>query len=229
MLKRYPQPSNQFAFSDSFKTNCVRQILPLVIVLFLLSCSRAVFKQQWTSEKAPSTFQVRFETSKGNFDLRITRDWSPLAADRFYQLVRHHYFDSGVFYRVVPNFVAQFGSSDTVQSSQWSKYKIPDEAVLHGNKRGSISFARSGKETRSGDLFINLKDNPRLDTINYNGVTGFPSFGEVTNGMDVVDALYSGYGDKTMSHVGTLQRNRKQFLSLFPGIDTIRKAYILKN
>jgi peptidyl-prolyl cis-trans isomerase A (cyclophilin A) len=129
---------------------------------------------------------------------------------------------------VVPNFVAQFGSGDTNKINRWMKYKIPDETVLHSNKKGAISFARAGAQTRGSDLFINLTDNSRLDTIHYAGVKGFPCFGDVINGMEVVSSLYSGYGDNTMSQLDTLYRNRDRFLKTFPQLNIIRKAYILR-
>jgi homoserine O-acetyltransferase len=195
-------------------------------VLLFFSCNRAVFKTKWAYEKAPATYIVRFETSKGLVDVKVNREWSPLAADRFYQLAKHHFPDSAVFYRVVPNFVAQFGSSDIVKINKWSGSKVPDEPVLHSNTKGSISFARGGKETRGIELFINLKDNLRLDTINYNGVKGFPAFGDVIKGMDVVSSLTSKYGDSTMNHLGEMYSRKDAFKKSFPGLDIIRKVYV---
>ena len=197
-------------------------------VLFFFGCNRAIFKSAWTKEQAPGTYVVRLETSKGMVDVEVHREWSPLAADRFYQLAKHHFFDRAVFYRVVPHFVAQFGSSDTVKINKWSATKIPDEPVLHSNVRGTISFARGGKETRGTELFINFKDNLRLDTISYSGVTGFPTFGNVVKGMDVVDSLNSKYGDSTMHHLEEMYKSRKHFNDSFPGLDIIVKAYVLK-
>jgi len=197
--------------------------------LVLGGCSRPVFHSKWARQKAPSTYTVRFETSKGLFDVQVNRLWSPKAADRFYQLVKHHYFDSALFYRVVPNFVAQFGSADSVRMHKWSRYKIPDEDAVHSNIKGAISFARSGKETRGTDLYINLKDNLRLDTLLVEGVKGYPAFGDVVRGMDVVSALYSGYGNKTMELYDTLYKNPVLFHKTFPQLDVVRKAYLVKN
>ena len=203
-------------------------VLTFILALMVLSCSRPAFKAKWTTENAPDVFTARFETSKGNFDVEIHKAWSPKAADRFYQLVRHHFYDNMLFYRVVPNFVVQFGNSDTTTMNHWEKYKVPDEEVIKSNLKGTMSFARDGKETRGNDLFINLKDNVRLDTLTYNGVRGFPVFGIVTKGMDVVDSIYSGYGDKPMSILDTLYTNRTHFLKTFPKLDLIKKAFILK-
>ncbi len=205
----------------------MRKLLFILVTLSLISCTKAIYKSKWTTIKAPETFVTRFETTKGNFDIQINRVSSPKAVDRFYQLVQHHLFDSTIFYRVVPDFVAQFGISDSIKTALWKKTKIPDEAVLHGNIKGALSFARGGKESRHDHLFINLKNNQRLDTLNYNGVRGFPAFGNVIQGMDVVEKLYSGYGDKTMSKLDSL--NRTQFLLVFPKLDLINKVYILKN
>ncbi|MGZ5254154.1 MAG: peptidylprolyl isomerase [Flavitalea sp.] len=203
-------------------------VLIAFILLIISSCNRKMYKSRWTKEKAPSTFEVRFETSKGPVDIRVNREWSPLAADRFYQLVKHKFYDSAIFYRVVPNFVAQFGATDTVVINKWMKHKIADEPVSTSNKKGTISWARSGKETRGRELFINLVDNPRLDTVMANGVKGYPPFGEVISGMENVSALNNEFGNRTMSHLNLLYKNRDSFNLKFPGIDYIRKAYLIK-
>ncbi|RYD80356.1 MAG: peptidylprolyl isomerase [Sphingobacteriales bacterium] len=206
------------------------RILTIIVVVFagISSCKYPVFKSSWTKEKAPAFFTARFETSKGNFDLRIQRDFSPQSADRFYQLVRHRYFNNILFYRVVPGFVAQFGNIDTTLTQQWEKYTLADEPVLQSNIKGSISFARAGKETRGTHLFINLADNKRLDTMQYNGVTGFPVFGHVVNGMENILMLYNGYSNSTMEVSDSLGADKKKILSLFPKLDSVKKAYIIK-
>lgn len=197
-------------------------------MIFTIGCHRAAFKAKWLYEKAPEKFSARFETSKGSFDITVTRDLSPKAADRFYQQVRHHYFDSLYFYRVVPGFVAQFGSIDTTVIHAWKAVTIPDEPVLSGNHKGHISYARGGPNSRGGDIFINLANNNRLDTISYNKVKGFPSFGEVSKGMETVNSLYSGYADATMKKGDSIYSNTKEFLQMFPKLDRIFKARILK-
>ncbi|MFN3299736.1 MAG: peptidylprolyl isomerase, partial [Sediminibacterium sp.] len=110
----------------------------------------------------------------------------------------------------------------------WRPYKLPDEPVVQSNLRGYMSYARSGKETRGSTLFINLNDNPRLDTVVANGVKGYPPFGKVINGMQVVDSLYAGYEGKTMSKLDTLQKYPALFMKQFPQLDKINKAYILR-
>jgi len=199
-----------------------------IFLTLLIGCGPAVFKSKWTKEIAPETYITRFETSKGVFDIEVKREWSPKAADRFYQLVKYKYFDNGVFYRVIPEFVAQFGNSDTTRLYAWSRAKIPDEEVVLGNTRGTLSFARSTKETRGTDLYINLGDNSRLDTLNYNEVKGFPAFGKVINGMDVVSKIYSEYEAESASKVDLLYSDRKKYFEEFPKLDVIHKVYFIK-
>ncbi|MFN5363507.1 MAG: peptidylprolyl isomerase [Bacteroidota bacterium] len=197
--------------------------------MILISCSKPAFKSKWLREEAPANFTVRFQTTKGDFDVAVFREWSPLAVDRFYQTVKHRYYNRTVFYRVVPNFVAQWGNNDTTVFKLWEPYKIPDEQVIQSNKRGYMSYARSGKETRGSTLFINLKDNQRLDTVIANGVKGYPPFGKVLRGMEVVDSLYSGYAGSTMRKLDTLQKYPALFFQQFPKLDRIQKAFIVKH
>ncbi|MDN3677100.1 peptidylprolyl isomerase [Flavobacterium paronense] len=206
----------------------MKYILIALLALLLICCSKATFNPEWTKQTAPPTYTARFETSQGSFDIQVTRAWSPLAADRLHQLLTHHFYDHQLFYRVVPDFVVQFGNTDTIVNKKWDKYKVPDEPVLKSNLKGYVSFARAGKETRGNDLFINLKDNVRLDTVAPEGVRGYPVLGYVTTGMDVVEKFYSAYGNKTMDVYDSLSANRKKYLSLFPKLDSIKKAYIIK-
>jgi peptidyl-prolyl cis-trans isomerase A (cyclophilin A) len=198
----------------------------ILILLILAACSGNEFKPKWTNEKAPEVFFVEFETSKGSFEAEINRNLSPLAVDRFYQLVKHNFFSNAVFYRVVPGFVAQFGISDTTEMKNWMEFKIPDENVIGSNEKGTISFARGDKESRGIDLFINLADNPFLDTIVFFEVKGFPILGKVTHGMETVEALYGGYEDDTMERLGTFYQNRSEFLKTYPHLDSIIKIKI---
>jgi homoserine O-acetyltransferase len=200
----------------------------LVIIMLLVGCARPVFRQKWLKEESPSNYIARFETTKGVFDVEITRAWSPIASDRFYQTVKHRFYNNALFYRVVPGFVVQWGNNDTTVFPKWRPYKLPDEPVVQSNLRGYMSYARSGKETRGSTLFINLNDNKRLDTVIANGVKGYPPFGKVIKGMEVVDSMYAGYEGKTMSKLDTLQKYPALFMKLFPKLDKINKAYILR-
>jgi homoserine O-acetyltransferase len=196
------------------------------IALFALACNRH-FQSHWVKQQAPEQFTARFETTRGDFDVQITRAHSPAAVDRFYQQVVHRFYDNAVFYRVIPGFVAQFGISDTNRINQWSKFKVQDETVVKGNERGSLSFARAGKETRGTDLYFNLVNNPRLDTITYNEVKGFPCFGKIISGHTVIDSIYSGYASRSVDQLDTLYRDRKKYLSAFPKLDMIKKISVL--
>ena len=200
----------------------------ILLSITFIGCSRPVFKEKWLKQEAPSTYVARFETTKGIFDVAITREWSPLAADRFYQTVKHRFYNNTLFYRVVPNFVVQWGNNDTAVFRKWNPYKLIDEPVIQSNLRGYLSYARSGKETRGSTLFINLKDNQRLDTLKAGGVLGYPPFGKVINGMEVVDSLYAGYGGTTMAKFDTLQKFPALFMKQFPKLDKINRAYILR-
>jgi len=209
------------------KDKCLLSCLLLIAAgMLFFGCQGKTFDPAYLKEKAPTEFNIRFETTKGDFDVRIYAAWSPLAADRLYQLVKHKYFDYAIFYRVTADYVAQFGSSNRVLTSQWMAYPVPDEPVLQSNKRGTMTFARAGKDNRGSDLFINLADNTRLDTTEHLGVRGYPPLGEVINGMDVVDKLFDVYGDDLMQETSRMYSDRNGFMQAFPGLDYVKKAYL---
>jgi peptidyl-prolyl cis-trans isomerase A (cyclophilin A) len=203
----------------------MRILLLLFMTLLATGCKDPEFTTEWTQEQAPETFTAKFETTKGDFEMVITRSWSPKAADRLYQLIKHGYYDNAIFYRVVPGFVAQFGNTDDQKRKDWQTVKVPDEPVTKSNKRGTISFARFGKDSRDLEVFINLEDNPVLDTLAFEGVKGFTPLGTIKTGMEVVDQLYSGYAEEPMADAN-LYQNRELFYQTFPKLDLIRKAYI---
>lgn len=206
----------------------MRTLLLLFLTLIVTSCKESEFKTEWTKEQAPETFTARFETTKGDFEIEINRNWSPLAADRLYQLIKHGYYDNAIFYRVVPGFVAQFGNTDVSIMNNWKTVTIPDEPVLQSNKRGTISFARFGKDSRDLEVFINLEDNTVLDTMGFEGVKGFTPLGTVKKGMETVDQLYSGYAEEPMTD-SNLYQNRDLFYQTYPKLDLIRKAYLISD
>lgn len=207
----------------------MKNTLLIALAFAIFGCSKPAFEPKWTKEKAPETFSARFETTKGNFDITITRSNSPKAVDRLYQLLHHGYFDNSVFYRVVPHYIAQFGNSDQNIMDEWRSVKIPDEPVVLSNKKGTVTFARFGSETRDLELFINLNDNTELDTVVVEGVKGYPALGNVSSGMDVVKKLYSGHGENTMAKADKLYVDRSAFLRSFPNLDIIKKAYLIDN
>lgn len=172
----------------------------LLIVLTLLSGAQVAAAQatdvlldpenETWRERAPERFRARFETSRGDFVVEVRRAWAPLGADRFYNLVRHGFYDDQRFFRVVDGFIAQFGLSGRPEvTAVWSDRTIPDDPVRQSNLRGFVAYAMTGPDTRTTQVYINLVDNSRLDA------QGFSPFGRVVEGMEVVDHLYAGYGE----------------------------------
>ena len=207
----------------------MRYLFCFLLLVMIAGCQRAAFKEKWLKEKAPEYFAAGFETSKGYFEAAFTRAWSPLAVDRLYAQIKHGFYNQTLFYRVNPKYVAQFGTDDSVKLKKWNKEKLPDEPVLQPNERGVISFARGGKDSRNSTLFINLRNNsPRLDTLNASGVRGYPALGKVTTGMEVVDSLYSGYGDTVFGKYSILLRDKKLFLESFPKLDSIQRVFLIR-
>ena len=176
--------------------------------------------------KAPDVYEVKFTTTKGDFVVQVNRAWAPVGADRFYNLVKHHFYDEASFFRVLPGFVVQFGLSANPQVSKvWQDATIKDDRVTQSNKPGFLTFAMAGPNTRTTQIFINLGDNAQLDSM------GFAPFGQVTSGMDVVQKLYSGYGEGAPSgrgpDQGAITTQGKEYLDKnFPNLDSIKSATI---
>jgi peptidyl-prolyl cis-trans isomerase A (cyclophilin A) len=175
---------------------------------------------------APATYKTRFETSKGVFVVQVTRAWAPNGADRFYNLVKSGFFDNARFFRVISGFMVQFGiHGNPAISAKWREANIPDDPVTQSNKRGMITFATAGPNTRTSQVFINYADNARLDA------SGFAPFGKVVTGMSVVDALNSEYGEGAPGgrgpSQGRIQSEGNTYLVRdFPRLDFIKKATI---
>lgn len=176
------------------------------------------------TEQAPASFKAVFKTTKGDFTVEVNRDWSPLGADRFYNLVKNGYFDDVAFFRVIGGFMAQFGiHGDPKVSAAWRGARIQDDPVKQSNERGYISYAMAGPNTRTTQLFINFGDNSQLDSM------GFSPFGKVVSGMEVVDSLYSGYGEGAPSgrgpDQGRVQMQGNAYLKAdFPKMDYIKSV-----
>jgi peptidyl-prolyl cis-trans isomerase A (cyclophilin A) len=182
----------------------------------------ALKKPALAREKAPARFIVRFTTTKGDIDIEVKREWSPLGADRFYNLVRIGYFTDTAFFRVVKGFVAQFGlHADAAVSRAWSDANIDDDPVKVSNAAGWIAFAMAGPKTRTTQMFFNLANNRNLDPM------GFSPFGRVVKGMRVVKSLYSGYGEKPDQR-NIMYDGNKYLKREFPKLDYIKKAEILE-
>ncbi|HTR38409.1 MAG TPA: peptidylprolyl isomerase [Bryobacteraceae bacterium] len=172
--------------------------------------------------RAPEDFKVQFTTTKGDFVLEVHRDWAPLGADRFYNLVRNGFFTNAAFFRVVPGFIVQFGlGPNPAVNRAWENAKFKDDPVTQSNKRGTLTFATAGPNTRTTQLFINFRDNAGLDT------QGFAPFGEVVEGMDtVVDKISSAYGERPQQDKITNEGDA-YVAKNFPNIDKIKLAKIL--
>ncbi len=192
-----------------------------------MAAAASLLKPDSLKLQAPAVFSAKFTTTKGDFVVEVTRAWSPRGADRFYNLVKYHFFDNAAFFRVVEGFVVQFGISARPDVAHaWENARVVDDPVIESNKRGVLTFATSGPNTRTTQLFINLGDNANLDSM------GFAPFGKVTSGMDVVAKLYSGYGEGAPNgngpDQGRIQTEGKAYLDKsFPLLDTIKAAVIV--
>jgi len=177
--------------------------------------------------KSPENFQVTFKTTKGVLELNVTRSWAPYGADRFYTLLQDSYYNENGFFRVVSNFVAQFGISGIPEiSAKWENEEIPNDPVVQSNLRGFVSFAAEMNGTKSccrtTQLYINIIDNAYLDSY------GFAPFAKVTKGIEYVDLLYSGYGENPDQ--GEIYKQGNAYLtSHFPLLDYLVSAVIVTN
>jgi peptidyl-prolyl cis-trans isomerase A (cyclophilin A) len=178
-------------------------------------------------EQAPAKYNARFDTSVGSFVVTVTREWAPLGADRFYNLVKNGYYDNVRFFRVIPNFMVQFGiNGDPALNSVWRNARIGVDPVKQRNMRGYITYAMGGSpDTRTTQVFINFRDNSNLDA------QGFAPFGQVTTGMDIVDKIYQGYGEGAPRgdgpDQGRIQAEGNAYLmKSFAKLDYVKKATI---
>jgi peptidyl-prolyl cis-trans isomerase A (cyclophilin A) len=195
-----------------------------IAAILLAACHT---KPKETAGPAPDTFRARFTTTKGDFVILVHRDWAPHGADRFYELMKLHFFDNNYFFRVLPDFIVQWGiNGDPKVAKDWDNLSIPDDPAKVSNKRGTVTFATSGPNTRTTQLFINLRDNPRLDD------QGFTPFGEVSEGMNVIESFYSKYGEGAPNGSGPDQKaiteiGNSYLEEHFPSLDRIKKAEII--
>ena len=177
--------------------------------------------------QAPDSFRAKFETSAGDFVIAVQRRWAPTGADRFYNLTRGGYYDGVRFFRVISGFMVQFGiHGDPAVSAAWRDQRIPDDRVNSTNVRGRVTFATAGPGTRTTQVFINFGNNDRLDGM------GFAPFGQVVDGMDVVDRLYGEYGEGAPRgrgpDQGRIQAEGNGYLErAFPRMDYVKRASIV--
>jgi peptidyl-prolyl cis-trans isomerase A (cyclophilin A) len=180
------------------------------------------------TETAPDTYKVKFTTTKGDFVVEVHRDWAPQGADRFYNLVKAGFYDDIAFFRAIKGFMVQFGIHGNPEVSKaWKNAKIPDDEVKESNKRGYMTFATAGPNTRTTQVFINFGNNAQLDGM------GFAPFGEVVEGMDVVDNLHTGYGEGAPRGMGPnqgqMERRGNEYLkSSYPKLDYVKTATIVE-
>ena len=204
-------------------SNFGRAAALLLCILMLTACGNRGGSER---SAVPDTYKVKFETTKGDFVVEVYSKWAPLGAGRFHELVTDGHFDGAKFFRVLPGFVVQFGlPADPGKAKSYTN--LQDDPVQQSNVKGSITFATAGPNTRTTQLFINLADNARLDNM------GFAPFGLVVEGMNVVEALYSGYGEGAPYGSGPDQGRARQqgnayLESNFPNLDGIKKATILQ-
>ena len=180
--------------------------------------------------KAPETFRALFKTNKGEFIIEAYRKWSPVGVDRLYQLIKTGFYSNTLLFRVERNFVSQFGISDDEQVNRfWELKKLTDEPPKYKNLKGVISYARGGPNTRTTQLFINMVDNPKNDTLLRLGVKGFTPIARVIKGMEVVILFNDRYGRSTMPLQDSIYKyGNRYFEKRFPGLDKIISASIIK-
>ena len=186
------------------------------------SSSSSLLNPAALKARAPEVYKVAMTITKGDIVIEVHRDWAPNGADRFYNLVKSGYFTGVAFFRVIPGFMAQFGMSpNPAVNKAWFSATIKDDPVKQSNKRGYVSFAAtSAPNSRGTQLFINFGDNSRLDA------SGFAPIGVVVEGMDVVDKIYSGYGEQPDQ--GRIANEGKAYLEKnFPQLDVIKSAKIV--
>ena len=209
----------------------------LSLVFFFIIMYHVSAQQQKLPEASlftmpvPDTFRAVFSTTKGDFTIEAYKSWSPQGVARLYQLIKSGYFNNNVIFRVQPDYVVQFGvCDDTALYSYWDKHPILDEPLQGSNKRGIISFASGGANTRSNQLFINKADNYRLDTIRVQGATGYPPVAKVIKGMDeTVENFYSNYGRQTLMHQDSAAKYGNIYWEKkFPGLDRIISARLVE-
>lgn len=186
------------------------------------SSKAALLKPANVLATAPAVFKARIENTRDTFVIEVHRDWAPNGADRFYSLVKSGFYDRCTFFRVLPYFMVQFGiSGDPLVQAAWRDATFPDDPVKVSNKRGSVSFAMVGKNTRTTQVFINYRDNLMLDA------QGFAPFGTVIQGMNNVGELESKYGDRP-DQKRIIAEGNAYLTRQFPGLSMITRATIEK-
>lgn len=213
-------------------TSAPRRVLLVLVAVVLAACAPQAASvapepevPPFTPGVVPDSFVARLTTTKGEVDVIVRRDWAPNGAAQFYEAVATGYYDGARFFRTIRGFVSQFGlAADTAVTARWRTRTIPDDPVTQTNRRGTLVFASGGPNTRTTQMFVNLRDNPRLDGL------GFPPIGEVIRGLDAVDSLYTGYGDGANApSQDRITREGEAYLAAnFPLLDRIVRATVIR-
>ncbi|MFT3844607.1 MAG: peptidylprolyl isomerase [Lacibacter sp.] len=211
----------------------MKPLLSVILLLFIISVTNAqVLKTDAAilKLKAPETFKAEFVTTKGNFTVEVYKQWSPLGADRFYQLIRSGYYNNSIIFRVVKDYLVQFGVSEDKQKNIfWQGKNIKDEPVVASNTDSTLCFSRGAPNTRKTSVFINLRNNLTYDTLTAAGVKGFVPFAKIISGMDVVRLFFSEYGNDTMKAADTIYFKGNAWMQKrFPGLDMIKEVKIVQ-
>lgn len=198
----------------------ISSALALGAVALIAAQAASVKTPASLNDTPPATYNAKFDTSIGAFTVAVTTAWAPNGSKRFYNLVKHGFFNDARFFRVVPNFMVQFGiHADPAVAAPWQQARIQDDPVKESNTRGMVTFATAGPNTRTTQVFINFADNAGLDR------QGFAAFGKVSAGMDIVDKIYSGYGEQP--NQGMIQSQGNAYLlKTFPKLDHVKTATI---
>lgn len=203
-----------------------RRFVLFAVAVLASACARGGGAQA-SAGVAPDSFLVNFETSRGPMTVAVHRAWSPAGADRLYWLLKQNFYDEARIFRVVPNFVAQFGiPADPATAARLALQPIPDDPVVQTNARGTLSFANAGPATRRAQMFFNLKDNPRLDTLRG---PGFPPVGRIVAGIEVLDSLNREYENGPSRFQDSIEAQGNAYLArAWPRLDYIRTARIVR-
>ena len=189
------------------------------ILLTFVSC--AALLTSCSSSRTPAQYRAKFDTSQGAFVIEVKREWAPIGADRFYELVKSGFYDDARFFRVAPDFVIQWGiARDPILNSLWKDKVIPDDPVKESNMVGYVSFASRGPNTRTTQIFFNLANNLQLDGM------GFAAFGRVIQGMDVFGRIYAGYSANPPAQNLIEEQGNAYLRQNFPKLDYIKTARI---
>ena len=183
---------------------------------------------EYWKHHAPDVYRVKLATTKGDFVIEGHRDWAPLGADRFYNLVRAGFYDHSRFFRVIARDFAQFGiPGDPALAAIWRNASFPDDSVKLSNLRGYVAFAMTGPNTRTTQIFVLMGDRSRQDK------DGFAPFGVVVEGMAAVDRLYAEYGESAGGGMrggkqGKMFGGGNAYLdAAFPKLDRLLRATVL--